>query len=214
MADAAPAAAGAPAAGGQRNQQGGLGAIANRILRMGLMWYVMKQFTGGGKKPAVGPGSPAVAGLTPLLPKGTPMDVHFFISEDASWNAAAKADPVWLAQSVAMGASEPLMFPYLYRPSKGVQNNGTVYVHTVFTPPGASPDPDADDFDSALSFGKTRQLIAYLPKPKAEDGVNLLTGKNSTDDKALPEGTAASNETVIASYLKPNVTITMIDDYK
>ena len=40
------------------------------------------------------------------------------------------------------------------------------------------------------------------------------TGKNSTDGEAPPEGVTVGNETVVASYLKPNVTIAFVDDFK
>lgn len=116
--------------------------------------------------------------------------------------------------SVPLGTTTPRQFTYLYRPSKAVQNNGSVYIHTVFTPEGAQPYPGADDYDPALTFVKSRPLNAYLPKMKAKEGVNLWSGKNSTDDQPLAFDYVVGNETVIISYLKPNVTLSLVDDYK
>ena len=106
---------------------------------------------------------------------------------------------------------------------QAVQNNGSVYVHSIFTPAGASPNPKgegaadrrlllqlvlpctaaaadathsrtppfarlpppppppADEFyDRSATFVRSRPLNAYLKKRAAKDGVNLLSGKNST----------------------------------
>jgi len=186
---------------------------------MGMMWFLMKQFTGMGQRGSQDATSDGKGGVVApfksLIPRGTPMDVHFYISENGDWrNAASKQTPVWTAEGIPLGMGDSLIHPYVYYPSPRVQNNGSVYVHAVFTPSGASPDPGADDYDSALSFSRSRPLNAYLPKPRAQDGVNLLTGRNSTDGGAIPEDTVASNETVIVSFLKPNVTMVHVDDFK
>lgn len=47
-----------------------------------------------------------------------------------------------------------------------MQRNGSVWVHAVFTPPGASPRPGDEFFDKGATFARSRQLNAYLPKPK------------------------------------------------
>lgn len=47
-----------------------------------------------------------------------------------------------------------------------VQSNGSVWVHAIFTPPGASPNPADDFFDKSATFARSLQLNAYLPKPK------------------------------------------------
>ena len=40
---------------------------------------------------------------------------------------------------------------------QAVQNNGTLYVHTVFTPSGLPLDPSDPDYDSAGVFVKTHR---------------------------------------------------------
>lgn len=49
---------------------------------------------------------------------------------------------------------------------QAVQSNGSVWVHAIFTPPGASPNPADDFFDKSATFARSLQLNAYLPKPK------------------------------------------------
>ena len=43
---------------------------------------------------------------------------------------------------------------------------------------------------------------------------HTLTGKNSTDGEAPPQGVSLNNETIVSSFLKPNVTIAFVDDFK
>ena len=47
-----------------------------------------------------------------------------------------------------------------------MQNNGSVWVHAVFTPAGASPRPGDDQHDRAGTFGKTYAMAKFLKKPK------------------------------------------------
>ncbi|GAB4824016.1 hypothetical protein N2152v2_011062 [Parachlorella kessleri] len=211
---AQPAAAGnGNAQGGQQQQRGG--GMIGGILRAAMMWYMFKTFMGGNKQGGQqGAGAPGAAPpLAPRFAKHTPMDAHFFISEEPSWRAAARSsDPVWVASDVELAGGKEQRYTYVYRPSHAVQHNGSVWVHAVFTPPGASPSPKDDFFDKGATFARSRELVAYLPKPKAKEGVNLLSGKNSTDGKAS-QTHSASNETVIVSYFKPNVTLAVVDDF-
>ena len=160
--------------------------------------------------------------LTPQFPRGQPLDCHLYVSEAADWrDAAAAGTPVWTAGDVPL--AEPgvvRQHSHVYRPSPAVHNNGSVFVHAVFTLPGASPNPTgarqrwarrppyvprlllarvapsptwpacplgphppphADDFyDRAATFARTKPLNVYLRQRAAKDGVNLLSGKNST----------------------------------
>ena len=191
------------------------------LVRMGVMWYLMRQFSGSGNKSASpggggggGPDGASPTILSPLFSKGTLVDVHMFISENSNWKeAVATTPPVWVEPNVPLGAGEPRHSLYMYHPSPEVQNNGSVYIHAVITPPGASPNPEDDDYDSALSWSKTRPLIAFHPKPRAGLGINLLSGKNTTGDQPLDDNTAAHNETIIVSFLKPNMTLLFVDEF-
>jgi hypothetical protein len=140
--------------------------------------------------------------VVPQFPKGHPLDMHLFLTEQPEWRAAAQAEqPIWVASDVPL--AEPGVtreFDYVYRPSEvgagsgagswdaacscgcwcqpgvhsaaatslfvvgyvvwpdlqapdcctlpwvaqAVQNNGSVYVHLVFTPTGASPNPTGE----------------------------------------------------------------------
>ena len=146
------------------------------------------------------------------------MDVHVYVSEHEDWQRAAHdEEPIWIEPSVSLGVGEPRKYTYSYRPSAAVHSNGSIFVHAVFTPPGASPDPQAEDHDRVLTFGKTNQLNVYLPKQKEEEGVNLLgrgLEEYGDQEKETFAQETPSNETVILSFLKPNVTVAMINEFK
>ena len=130
---------------------------------------MFKTFMGGNKGGGQqgGSGAGAAPPLAPRFAKHTPMDAHFFISEEPSWRAAATgSDPIWVASDVELAGSKEQRYSYVYRPSQAVQHNGSVWVHAVFTPPGASPSPKDDFFDKGATFARSRELVAYLPKPK------------------------------------------------
>ncbi|KAL6786103.1 hypothetical protein ACKKBG_A01415 [Auxenochlorella protothecoides x Auxenochlorella symbiontica] len=216
------AAQGGDAAPPAAPQQGrGRGALQS-IIRAVMMWYLMKTFFGGQKStpiPSATPGStdlPALPAETlPRLARSTPVDVHVYISEANDWQASAKqGPPLWSATEFELGTGSTQATALVYAPSHAVQNNGSVFFHAVFTPSGASPDP-ADGFhDAALTFAKSQPLNVYLKKPRAGTGINLLTGKNSTGNEAAPEDVHTGNDTVIVSFLRPNVTIAVVDDFK
>ncbi|EFN57413.1 hypothetical protein CHLNCDRAFT_142853 [Chlorella variabilis] len=191
-AEAAVGAAGA-AADGQPQQRGG--GFFQSIIRMVMMYYAMKMFTGGGNKGAQQADGKEARIVSPRLPRGHPLDMHLFISEEASWQAvAAQAQPVWLAADVALAEPDVKReATFVYRPSKvGGQD---------------------DFFDHTATFARTQPLNRYLKKRAAKEGVNLLSGKNSTDDAAMPDDMALGNETIIISYLHPNITLQMVDDF-
>lgn len=206
--------AGGNAAGNVQQQQRPQGGLLATIFRMGLMWYFFKQF--GGKKG--GPNGKDVQYLTPALERGTPVDVHFYVTDTTSspigWmNAAGSLQPTISIKNMKIGIGGAKTAEYTYRPSAEAKNNGSVLVHSVYTPHGASPNPTAPTFESSLTWGFTKQLNLYLPKLAGKSGVNLLSGKNATDVDGLDDQVAVNTTQEIISYLKPNVTISFVDDF-
>lgn len=206
--------AGIAAANGQQQQRPQRGGMLATIFRMGLMWYFFKQF--GSKK--AGKDGKGVQYLVPLMERGTPVDVHFYVTDSGSsplgWmNAAGYLQPTVSITNVQIGSGDVKMVEYIYRPSLEAQNNGSVLVHSVYTPHGMSPNPSAPNFEAGLTWGFTKQLNIYLPKLAGKSGVNLLSGKNASDVDG-GDGFAATNATQeIISYLKPNVTLSFVDDF-
>ncbi len=59
------------------------------------------------------------------------------------------------------------------------------------------------------------ELNTWMPKQKSKQGINLLSGQDSTGAKSTHEEQAeqAAGPREYVSYLKPNLTIAMVDDF-
>lgn len=57
-------------------------------------------------------------------------------------------------------------------------------------------------------------MNTYLPRPKVIAGVNLLSGKNEEGEARTQkeQSAEADKPREIISFLKPNLTITLVDD--
>ena len=55
-------------------------------------------------------------------------------------------------------------------------------------------------------------LVVYAPRPKRKEGVNLLSGEAA---EKRPDGELAADEGPAEwiSFLKPNISINMVDDF-
>ena len=200
---------GAPVAGGQVEEQGGsLLKSLTGVIRMALMWYAFKQFFGGSSSPK---NAGEVVYLEPSLAHGTPVDVHFFVTDDggfaSSWRqAAAKLDPTVSFENVPLASGDSRVVQYIYRTSEHAQSNGSVSVHAVFTKHGHSFDPEDASFDKWSTWGFTKSLTTYKEQIGGKSGVNLLEKGEEVKQKQqepLP----------VLNYLKPNVTVQFVQDY-
>ena len=54
----------------------------------------------------------------------------------------------------------------------------------------------------------------YLPRPKVAEGVNLLSGKNDAGEQKsqAEQAAAAAAPREIINFLKPNISIALVDD--
>ena len=192
-----------PAAGQQQAQQHAQqGSFLAGLFRMAMMWYAFKQFFGG--KNGSTSGEPALL-LEPSLPRGTPLDVHFFVTDDVglakTWpEAASKLEPTVSFENVPAAMGKARVVEYVYRPSLHAQNNGSVSVHTVFTKHGSPYDPTDASFDLFSTWGFTRSLTRHLEEVGGKKGINLLEKDEELREKH-------QEPLKVLNYLKPNVCI-------
>jgi hypothetical protein len=191
-------------AGQQQPQQG---SFLAGLFRMAMMWYAFKQFFGGKSKST---SEPALV-LEPSLPRGTPLDVHFFVTDDGglakTWpEAASKLEPTLSFENVPAATGEPHVVEYVYRPSQHAQNNGSVSVHAVFTKHGSPYDPTDASFDAWSTWGFTKSLTTHMEEIGGRKGVNLLGADGEAKEKH-------QEPLKVLNYLKPNVTVSFVDDY-
>ncbi|KDD74795.1 Cleft lip and palate transmembrane protein 1, partial [Helicosporidium sp. ATCC 50920] len=224
MPDNAVAANGDAAPAQNGRQRGGL---LGTIVRMVMMWYMMRMFFGKSSAPKPGDGSAGPASLVPRLGRGTPVDVHVFLSTEPMWRLAAQASaPLWSATNLPLGSFAETGASLDFAVPESVRRNGTAWVHAVITRAGASPDPGSSFFDADEAFGASTSLVAYLPEKRADEGVSLLAGKEEKEERkreeerkrsdAVARGEEAGNvkpPLQIVSHLKPNITIALVSEF-
>jgi hypothetical protein len=120
--------------------------------------------------------------------------------------AASKLEPTLSFENVPVATGEPRVVEYVYRPSEHAQNNGSVSVHAVFTKHGSPYDPTDESFDAWSTWGFTKSLTTHMEEVGGRKGINLL----DTDDEAKQKH---QEPLKVLNYLKPNVTVSFVDDY-
>mmetsp|Transcript_8115 Transcript_8115/g.24117 ORF Transcript_8115/g.24117 Transcript_8115/m.24117 type:complete len:668 (-) Transcript_8115:416-2419(-) len=217
-----------PAAGAAEQGAAQGGGMIGTLIRVVLIYFFVKNvFGGGGGAKAPPPG----LAFQPLINRTDPVSLRVFISEADTLEAdVLGAGPVWEAPRFMLPLPAEHSRVVTYRPSRAVQNNGSVFVHAVFEATvqelqpalewaeGEEPDDvSAGGGERIVQFTRTWPLNAYMPRPKVTDGVNLLSGKNDDGKEATQEEqkAAAAAPREIINFLKPNITINLIDlDFK
>uniref|UniRef100_A0A7S0RTS6 Cleft lip and palate transmembrane protein 1 n=1 Tax=Chlamydomonas leiostraca TaxID=1034604 RepID=A0A7S0RTS6_9CHLO len=114
---------------------------------------------------------------------------------------------IWSETGIRLGEADKRELAYNYEPSPGVQRNGSLWLHVVYAKSGSTINPAEPDYDEDVVFGRAFNMISYRPRPKNATGVNLLSGD------ALPEKPKEAPPLEIISYLKPNLTIQVVDHF-
>ena len=110
----APAAAGQPA--GQGQQPAARPNPLFGMLRMAVMWYMVRQFMGSGKQAK---DTPREQLLMPKLLKGTPVDMALYLSEAPSFSDFGNKEAlIWRETDLLLGQDSERKATYTYRPSR------------------------------------------------------------------------------------------------
>jgi hypothetical protein len=117
----APAPAPAPA-GAVAGQPGAAAQPAQRtnplfgMLRMAVMWYMVRQFMGSGNKQK---DMPREQLIMPKLARGTPLDMSLYISEQPVFSDFGSREAlIWRETDLELGVSGERTATYTYRPSQ------------------------------------------------------------------------------------------------
>ena len=113
-----PVAAVAPRQPGQQNQpaqNGGFGL--GGILRLLVVFWLIKSFFGGSRGPPAN--APRHDFYWPKFNRSEPIDFSLYLSESAYFNDVLDTSKlIWAEQSVALATEADRTLSYLYRPSK------------------------------------------------------------------------------------------------
>ena len=85
------------------------------MLRMAVMWYMVRQFMGSGNKQK---DMPRDTLLMPKLLKGTPVDMALYLSDEPVFSDfGSKEALIWRETDLLLGVSPERTATYNYRPS-------------------------------------------------------------------------------------------------
>ncbi|GJP48434.1 hypothetical protein CLOM_g7718 [Closterium sp. NIES-68] len=227
-AGAAAVAAGGAAGGQPQQQQQQQHNPIMSMIRMAMFWYMISNFFF--KKP---PKDPAMLSRN-LFRKGEDLDMWVYLTEAEKFsNFQDESALVWTESGIPYtmydGPAARRTLDFTYYPSKAVtEGNGTVFAHVFFAKSGFSPDPTDQLYDQSSTFSKTHPLVAYYPRPKVDTRKRLLGGGSDANDTAgeppppSPKAEAGSEkgdapaipeEVEWIGFWKPNLTISLIDDF-
>ena len=220
-----------PAAAAQGEQQQDwtdkIWSIGKNIAIFIAIQFAMRQFMGGGQKPAAAPemtpGAESAPGewsaipelVYPLWAPNTSVDISMYISPSVVMPRLNNmpADSLILEEknfSLARAQKDYREVHKSFDVPKSVQDNGTLWAHIFVGQTGAELDPASPSYDQAKAYRMLRPLTQYLTKKKVRKTRNLLAGQNETD---LPEAVEPEDNSgpSVASYYHPNFTLSFIE---
>ncbi|GMH33600.1 hypothetical protein BSKO_01434 [Bryopsis sp. KO-2023] len=217
--------------GQQQQQQQQRPSLLSSLFRMMFMWWVMSFIRGNNQK---GHQNYIVNTFT----RGELMDLALFVDEDPSnplrypSHEMWKSDPVWQLEGIGLAIEPTVSKNVTIELTEDVQNNGTLFLHALLSRQGYEINPGDPSFDPASVVHSVVQLNKYMPKRKVRIHKNLLAsgeekkseGEEETQsgggisgedakDVEVDAGAGESNKTEIISYLKPLMTVAMVDDF-
>lgn len=196
---------------------------------MMFMWWVMSFIRGNKQK---GHQNYIVNTFT----RGESMDLALFVDEDPSnpltypahkmWDS----EPVWQLEGIGLGIEPAVSKNVTIELTEGAQSNGSFYLHAVLSRQGYEINPADPSFEPASVIHSVVQLNKFMPKRKVRVHKNLLSGgaeegeegaqegekdgaKDDQPDAGVEEEEDSSSTTEIISYLKPIMTVSMVDDF-
>ncbi|KAF9145798.1 hypothetical protein BGX30_006854 [Mortierella sp. GBA39] len=230
-------AAAGQAAQGQQRQEQTLSQTVMQILTRAMMAYaVMSFFSGGfgGKKEPVAPHPDSAIktnspdGLAqpfgfnppkafPLWEDKTKADLFVYVSEDYEFsNFEDKNSLVWRSDDIELGDwTEDRVVDLSIKPSKHVQNNGTLYAHIYFAKRDTPLSPTSKDFSLDNRVYTRKPLTRYFKKKREFKVKKLVGGKQEVEaepEKPVEEPTVPEGGSTIVSYWHQNLTIAVLAD--
>ena len=200
--------------------------IKSLVMRALFFYFIMSMFRKQPTKTPPDSGAGGGSGVnmpshgSNLYPNGTHMDLFLYINEnkygpdfdDSSQLVWFKPDLIygdWLSGPTGNGEYIEQVNVNL---SPNVQNNGSLWLHIIVVPNGASPNAkDRDNHNPVYTIQKSKQLNRYK-KRSYKKTHNLLTGQTA----ATEEEQAKIKQNIrheILSHWHPNLTINLIDDH-
>ncbi|KAF9133475.1 hypothetical protein BGW39_009665 [Mortierella sp. 14UC] len=222
---------------GQQQQQSFQQTVMQIITRAMMAYAFMSFINGGfgGKKTPVTPHPDSIvqtnspeglaqpnlafepAKVFPLWEEKTKADLFVYISEDYEFNKFEdKNSLVWRSDDFELGDwSDDRVVDLSIKPSKHVQNNGTLYAHIYFAKKDAPLNPASKDFSLDNRVYSRKMLTRYYKKRKEFKVKKLVGGKQEEEpepEKPVEESAVPEGGSSIVSYWHQNLTIALLSD--
>ncbi|KAK3817984.1 MAG: cleft lip and palate transmembrane protein 1-domain-containing protein [Linnemannia elongata] len=222
--------------GEQRQEQTFTQTIMQILTRAMMAYAVMSFFNGGfgGRKEPVAPHPDSLVktnspdGLAqpfafnppkafPLWDDKTKADLFVYVSEDYEFNNFEdKNSLVWRSDDIELGDwTEDRVVDLSIKPSKHVQNNGTLYAHIYFAKRDTPLSPTSKDFSLDNRVYTRKPLTRYFKKKREFKVKKLVGGKQEVEaepEKPVEEPTVPEGGSTIVSYWHQNLTIAVLAD--
>ncbi|KAG0287506.1 hypothetical protein BGZ96_008570 [Linnemannia gamsii] len=230
------AAAGQAAQGEQRQEQTLSQTIMQILSRAMMAYFVMSFFGGfGGKKGPIAPNPDSIVvntntpeGLAqpyaleppkvfPLWDDKIMTDLFVYVSEDYEFTKFEdKNSLVWRSDDIELGDwTEDRVVDLSIKPSKHVQNNGTLYAHIYIAKKNTPLSPTSKDFSLDNRIYTRKPLTRYFKKKREFKVKKLVGGKQEVEsepEKPVEEPTVPEGGSTIVSYWHQNLTIALLSD--
>ncbi|KAF9147644.1 hypothetical protein BG015_010674 [Linnemannia schmuckeri] len=221
---------------GQQRQEQTLSQTIMQIITRAMMAYAVMSFFGGfgGKKGPAAPHPDSIVttnspdGLAqpfafnppkafPLWEDKTKADLFVYVSEDYEFNNFEdKNSLVWRSNDIELGDwTEDRVVDLSIKPSKHVQNNGTLYAHIYFAKKDTPLSPTSKDFSLDNRVYTRKPLTRYFKKKREFKVKKLVGGKQEAEpepEKPVEEPTVPEGGSTTVSYWHQNLTIALLSD--
>lgn len=149
---------------------------------------------------------------------GTLFDLHVYLSERSTGVDWSDGDSlIWLEGGLTYGdwyagpTNDGIFTKSVkFKPSKQLQNNGSIFLYTFVTMAGKSPNPNTGEDFAGKSAGFAGKMMNKYKKIRYQKTVNLLTGGTERSEEEQKKAETISSEVV--SHWHPNITLNLIFD--
>lgn len=166
-------------------------AVTKSLIIRALIIYFISSFF---RKPATtvtdannnNSNAPGPRAAINVFENGTIFDLYVYLSEEKTFTGFRdKNTLIWQEEGLIYGdwyggpnGDGSKSFLHKFRPSKELQNNGSIYLHVYATKFGKSPDPESGELlyaNNQMSY--SRKMVNKYKKMKHQDTHNLLSGE-------------------------------------
>ncbi|XP_012271251.1 cleft lip and palate transmembrane protein 1 homolog [Orussus abietinus] len=148
-----------------------------------------------------------------MFQNGTPFDLSVYLSESENFHFDEPNALIWSEPGLIYEDwyNSERVHVHKFKPSDGLKNNGSIYLHIYVTKSGKSPDPSSGKgVYAGNQMSYARKMLNKFKRIKYQRKHNLLTGETSANEEEIKKAELLDHE--IVSHWHPNMTINLVTD--